>query len=356
MAAGAVAAATALLVLAAAAAAVSGLPAINVTAMVFEEGYAPLFGQDNILRSADGRTVSLLLDRSTGSGFISSSMYQHGFFSASIKLPSDYTAGVVVAFYTSNGDVFEKRHDELDFKFLGNIRGKPWRVQTNVYGNGSVSRGREERYVLPFDPTTEFHRYSILWTAAAVAFYVDDVPVREVRRSPAMSGDFPSKPMSLYATVWDASTWATSGGRHRVNYRYGPFVASFTDLALLGCRADPIRMVAGGASCAADEEALRASDVAVMTVEKQQAMRRFREQNMVYSYCYDTLRYPAALPECDVVESERRRFRDSGHLRFALRRRGPRRSSRGAAARRAVAAARAAAYRAKKQAADRTSW
>jgi len=26
-------------------------------------------------------------------------MYQHGFFSASIKLPSDYTAGVVVAFY-----------------------------------------------------------------------------------------------------------------------------------------------------------------------------------------------------------------------------------------------------------------
>jgi xyloglucan:xyloglucosyl transferase len=65
MAAGAVVA-TALLVLAAAAAAVSGLPAINVTAMVFEEGYAPLFGQDNILRSADGRTVSLLLDRSTG--------------------------------------------------------------------------------------------------------------------------------------------------------------------------------------------------------------------------------------------------------------------------------------------------
>ncbi|RCV05667.1 hypothetical protein SETIT_1G101400v2 [Setaria italica] len=364
MAAGAaVASATALLVLAAAAAAVSGLQAINVTTMAFEEGYAPLFGQDNILRSADDRTVSLLLDRSTGSGFISSSMYQHGFFSASIKLPSDYTAGVVVAFYTSNGDVFEKRHDELDFEFLGNIRGKPWRVQTNLYGNGSVSRGREERYVLPFDPTTEFHRYSILWTAAAVAFYVDDVPVREVRRSAAMGGDFPSKPMSLYATVWDASTWATSGGRYRVNYRYGPFVASFTDLALLGCRADddPIRMVAGGGprrGCAAAEAALRASDLAVMTVEKQQAMRRFREQNMVYSYCYDTWRYPVAPPECDVVESERRRFKDSGHLRFALRRRGPRRSRGGGAGR--AAAARAAASRAavdlaaaaKKQAAD----
>ncbi|TVU33559.1 hypothetical protein EJB05_25384, partial [Eragrostis curvula] len=349
--------ATVLVLLAAAVSVAVGLPAINVTTISFEEGYTPLFGQDNILRSSDDRTVSLLLDRTTGSGFISSSMYQHGFFSASIKLPSDYTAGVVVAFYVSrpsvalsalyiacmhipsvrasNGDVFDKRHDELDFEFLGNIRGKPWRVQTNVYGNGSVHRGREERYVLPFDPTTEFHRYSILWTPAAVAFYVDDVPVREVRRSPAMAGDFPSKPMSLYATVWDASNWATSGGKYKVNYRYGPFVASFTDLALAGCRVDDpppggngngggIRMVTA-LGCAAAEEALRASEPAVMTVEKQQAMRRFREQNMVYSYCYDTLRYPVPFPECDVVESERRRFKDSGHLRFALRQRQQRR-------------------------------
>ncbi|CAD6252019.1 unnamed protein product [Miscanthus lutarioriparius] len=339
--------------LAAAAAAVSALPAINVTTMAFEDGYAPLFGHGNILRSADHRTVSLLLDRSTGSGFTSSSMYQHGFFSASIKLPSDYTAGVVVAFYASNGDVFEKRHDELDFEFLGNIRGKPWRVQTNVYGNGSVGRGREERYVLPFDPTTEFHRYSILWTPSAVAFYIDDVPVREVRRSDAMGGDFPSKPMSIYATVWDASTWATAGGRYRVNYRYGPFVASFTDLALLGCRVDgPIQQMPAAGRCAAAEEKLRASDVAVMTVEKQQAMRRFRESKMVYSYCYDTLRYPAAFPECDVVESERRRFKDTGHLRFALRRRmGPRRSG-GRAASRAAAAARDRDRDLKKRAAD----
>ncbi|KAI9078009.1 hypothetical protein K1719_039934 [Acacia pycnantha] len=73
--------------------------------------------------------------------------------SANIKLPSDYTAGVCVAFYTSNGDVFEKTHDELDFEFLGNIGGKPWRFQTNLYGNGSTHRGREERYRLWFDPS-----------------------------------------------------------------------------------------------------------------------------------------------------------------------------------------------------------
>lgn len=37
-----------------------------------------------------------------GSGFVSQDLYIHGFFSASIKLPTDYTAGVVVAFYVSS--------------------------------------------------------------------------------------------------------------------------------------------------------------------------------------------------------------------------------------------------------------
>ena len=64
----------------------------------------------------------------------------------------------------SNADMFEANHDELDFEFLGNIRGKEWRVQTNVYGNGSTNMGREERYHLGFDPSEDFHQYSILWT------------------------------------------------------------------------------------------------------------------------------------------------------------------------------------------------
>lgn len=70
----------------------------------------------------------------------------------------------------SNGDVYEKTHDELDFEFLGNRRGREWRIQTNVYGNGSTDHGREERYLLPFDPSEAFHRYSILWTANHIMY------------------------------------------------------------------------------------------------------------------------------------------------------------------------------------------
>lgn len=68
----------------------------------------------------------------------------------------------------SNGDIFEKNHDEIDFEFLGNIRGKDWRIQTNIYGNGSTSVGREERYNLWFDPSDDFHQYSILWTDSQI--------------------------------------------------------------------------------------------------------------------------------------------------------------------------------------------
>ncbi|KAG9150465.1 hypothetical protein Leryth_010854 [Lithospermum erythrorhizon] len=145
--------------------------AFNLTTIRFDEGYSNLFSDFNIKKSFNDQTVSLLLNRLSGSGIISTDYYNHGFFSATIKLPSDHTAGIVVAFYTSNVDTFERNHDELDFEFLGNVDGKPWRFQTNMYGNGSVSRGREERYRLWYDPRLESHRYSLLWTPKNIIFY-----------------------------------------------------------------------------------------------------------------------------------------------------------------------------------------
>ncbi|KAK9274435.1 hypothetical protein L1049_021682 [Liquidambar formosana] len=295
---------------------ITNAAAFNLTTIKFDEGYSPLFGDGNVDRSPDGKSVRLLLDRYTGSGFISSNMYQHGFFSANIKLPSDYTAGIVVAFYTSNGDVFEKTHDELDIEFLGNIKGKPWRFQTNVYGNGSTSRGREERYRLWFDPSKRFHRYSILWTANNIIFYVDEVPIREVVRSDAMGGDYPSKPMSLYATIWDASNWATSGGKYKVNYKYSPFVSEYKDLVLEGCAVDPIQQLPAAATCSNKDAKLSSADYAVITPEGRAAMRKFRQSYMYYSYCYDTLRYPTSLPECVSVPAEKQRFKETGRLKF----------------------------------------
>ncbi|KAG6470417.1 hypothetical protein ZIOFF_071490 [Zingiber officinale] len=73
----------------------------NLATISFEEGYTQLFGDSNLMLHGDGQTVHLSLDQRIGAAFASQDLYLHGFFSASIKLPSDYVAGVVVAFYVA---------------------------------------------------------------------------------------------------------------------------------------------------------------------------------------------------------------------------------------------------------------
>lgn len=292
----------------------------NYTPLSFDEGYAQLFGDTNLMLLRDGKTVHISLDERSGAGFASQDLYLHGFFSASIKLPSDYAAGVVVAFYMSNGDVFEKTHDELDFEFLGNIRGREWRVQTNIYGNGSTGVGREERYSLWFDPTEEFHRYSILWSHERIIFYIDNIPIREMVRTPSMGGDFPSKPMSLYATIWDGSNWATLGGRYKVNYKYAPFVSEFADLVLHGCSVDPTDHLS---TC--DKHESDRYDSITLTTEQRAAMEEIRRKYVTYSYCYDRERYPTPTSECSIDAYEARRvYRASGEKLMDRRRHGKR--------------------------------
>ncbi|RZC52770.1 hypothetical protein C5167_021191 [Papaver somniferum] len=293
----------------------------NLPVLSFDEGYNHLFGDSNLVTNSKddgGKTVHLLLNKRTGSGFVSQDLYLHGFFSASIKLPADYTAGVVVAFYMSNGDIFERNHDELDFEFLGNIRGKDWKIQTNVYGNGSTNIGREERYGLWFDPSQDFHHYSILWTQSHIIFYVDDIAIREVKRSEGMVGDFPSKPMSLYATIWDGSTWATNGGKYKVNYRYAPYVAEFTHLVLHGCTVDPIEL--SSINCDGDATTnnldILSSIKNTLSSDQRVEMMKFREKHMMYSYCYDHTRYLSPPEECVLDSLEAKRLQQFDPVTF----------------------------------------
>ncbi|KAH7510750.1 hypothetical protein FEM48_ZijujUnG0098500 [Ziziphus jujuba var. spinosa] len=193
------------------------------------------FGVSNIQLTGNGFMATLSLDKASGSGLVSKNKYQYGFFSASIKLPSGLSPGVVVAFYLSNADVYPHNHDEIDIELLGHDKRNDWAFQTNIYANGSVSTGREEKFYLWFDPTEQHHQYSILWNSHHIVFLVDNIPVREFPRNSAFPSVYPLKPMSLYATIWDGSQWATHGGKYPVNYKYAPFVASFADMEMSGC-------------------------------------------------------------------------------------------------------------------------
>lgn len=119
-----------------------------------------------------------------------------GIFSAKIKTPAGNTSGLNCSFYLSSleGD---KTQDEIDFEFLGKDKGI---IQTNVYTVGTGNR--EEIHQLGFDSSLEFHEYTIDWSPERILWLIDGTQVRKHERKEG--GAYPTKPMFLYASVWNA--------------------------------------------------------------------------------------------------------------------------------------------------------
>ncbi|KAJ6675053.1 XYLOGLUCAN ENDOTRANSGLUCOSYLASE/HYDROLASE PROTEIN 33-RELATED [Salix viminalis] len=261
--------------------------------------YSTFFGGSNTKLLNNGSVANLALDKSSGSGLASRNKYYYGFFSAAIKLPSGLSPGVVVAFYLSNADNYPHSHDEIDIELLGHDQRNDWVLQTNVYANGSTGTGREEKFYLWFDPTEQHHHYSIIWNSHHVVFLVDNIPVREFAHSGSYPSVYPSKPMSLYATIWDGSQWATHGGKYPVNYKYAPFVVSFAEMEMTGCVFNQTAIVT---SCSmANPSSLDPVDgpeFVRLSKEQIEAMDWARRKLMFYSYCNDRSRFKVMPSEC----------------------------------------------------------
>ncbi|KAF5200955.1 Xyloglucan endotransglucosylase/hydrolase [Thalictrum thalictroides] len=203
-------------------------------AVSFWDNFEIIWSPEHFKASPDGQVWSLTLDNITGTGFQSKANYRYGMFSMKIKLAGGDSAGVVTTFYMCSEREAGPHRDEIDFEFIGNRTGQPYSLQTNIYKNGGG--GREMRHNLWFDPTQDFHTYSILWNNHRIVFFVDNIPIRVYRNIFRRNNFFPNKkPMYLFSSIWNAEAWATRGGLDKINWAYAPFVSSYKDYRVDGC-------------------------------------------------------------------------------------------------------------------------
>jgi xyloglucan:xyloglucosyl transferase len=198
-------------------------------------------------------------------------------------------------------------HDEIDFEFLGNVTGEPYTLHTNVFTQGQGQR--EMQFRLWYDPTKDFHTYSILWNPKHIIFMVDDMPIRDFRNLEGKGIAFPkNQPMRLYSSLWNADDWATQGGRVKTDWTHAPFSASYR-----GFRADACVVAAGGRTrCGATvgTDAAPGTGAAAaaggwynqeLDLTRQQRMRWVQSKYMIYNYCTDPKRFPQGVPaECSM--------------------------------------------------------
>ncbi|MFS7935857.1 putative xyloglucan:xyloglucosyl transferase [Helianthus anomalus] len=241
--------------------------------------------------------LTLSLDKSSGSGFESRNEYLFGKIDMQLKLVPGNSAGTVTAYYLSSKG---SNWDEIDFEFLGNLSGDPYILHTNVFSQGKGNR--EQQFYLWFDPTADFHTYSILWNPKHIIFSVDGTPIREFKNAESTGVPFPKdQPMRIHSSLWNADDWATRGGLVKTDWSQAPFTASYRNF-----KADACVVASGKSSCGGSAASSGGINQAWLSEEldntKQERLRWVQKNYMIYNYCSDSKRFPQGFPpECNVA-------------------------------------------------------
>ncbi|CAL9059481.1 unnamed protein product [Musa banksii] len=240
----------------------------------FDQEFDIIWGDGRAKVLESGQLLTLTLDKASGSGFQSKKEYLFGKIDMQIKLVPGNSAGTVTAYYLSSQG---PTHDEIDFEFLGNVSGDPYTLHTNVFAQGKGNR--EMQFKLWFDPTADFHTYTILWNPSHIIFMVDRIPIRDFKNLESRGVAFPkNQPMRIYSSLWNADDWATRGGLVKTDWSQAPFTASYRSF-----RADTVPSSSGWWSQELDTTG-------------QEKMNWVQKNYMIYNYCSDLKRFPQGLP------------------------------------------------------------
>ncbi|KAF2580077.1 hypothetical protein F2Q68_00000896 [Brassica cretica] len=193
-----------------------------------------------------------------------------------MKLVAGNSAGTVTAYY-------------------GNVTGQPYVLHTNVFTGGKGNR--EMQFYLWFDPTADFHTYTVLWNPLNIIFLVDGIPIRVFKNNEAHGVAYPkSQPMKIYSSLWEADDWATQGGRVKTDWTNAPFSASYRSFNDVGCCSRT--SVWNWVTCNANSNSWMWT---TLNSNQLGQMKWVQNDYMIYNYCNEFKRFPQGLPtECNL--------------------------------------------------------
>ncbi|XP_059634640.1 probable xyloglucan endotransglucosylase/hydrolase protein 23 [Cornus florida] len=270
------------------------LVAVVASASNFYQDFDITWGDGRAQIHNNGQLLTLSLDKASGSGFKSKNQYLFGKIDMQLKLVPGNSAGTVTAYYLSSQG---NTHDEIDFEFLGNLSGDPYILHTNVFTQGKGNR--EQQFYLWFDPTKDFHTYSILWNPQTIVFSVDGTPIRQFKNLESYGISFPKdQPMWIYSSLWNADDWATRGGLVKTDWSQAPFTASYQNFNAQAC----IWSSASSSSSCSNASSNNSWLTESLDNTGQERIKTVQKNYMIYNYCTDAKRFPQGLPqECSLT-------------------------------------------------------
>ncbi|KAI9311935.1 concanavalin A-like lectin/glucanase domain-containing protein [Dichotomocladium elegans] len=165
----------------------------------YENTLDRVFSPANVQLNSDWGGVELVVRKQADNRFTSASFgtrrddLLYGTFRSSLKTSA--IPGTVAAFF-----FFRNNTCEIDMELLSQIQ-NPWRtyfsVQPQLYNpDGTASNITNDKHVLSFNPTTDFHEYRFDWVPDAITFYLDSEEANQFTQS------IPNAPGRLLLNHW----------------------------------------------------------------------------------------------------------------------------------------------------------
>lgn len=120
---------------------------------------------------------------------------------------------------------------------------------------------------------------------------MDRTPIRVFKNQTDIGLSYPSSPMEIKATIWEAE-WATTG--RKINWTRSPFQANYRGFNISGCQYQN----SNPQECHSPNFWWNTDKYSELSPDLHRAYQNVRDKYMYYDYCSDKERFPEQPLEC----------------------------------------------------------